>query len=99
MGGNKDYPVAGGHGYEGLKDSYIFDPATKTYTRINDMNDGHWYPSATMLGNGDVISLGGLGEDSSGTVSDRVLDATPSSGGSRSTRSTRPGRSGACTRR
>lgn len=69
MGGNKNYPVPGGHGYEGLKVSYIFDPATNSYSRTNDMNAGHWYPSATVLGNGDVLSLGGLGEDSSGTVS------------------------------
>ena len=69
MGGNKDYPVPGGHGYQGLRVSYIFDPATNTYTRTNDMNAGHWYPSATVLGNGDVLSLGGLGEDSAGTVS------------------------------
>jgi Domain of unknown function (DUF1929) len=69
MGGNKNYPVPGGHGYEGLRVSYIFDPATNTYTRTNDMNAGHWYPSATALGNGDVLSLGGLGEDSAGTVS------------------------------
>lgn len=68
MGGNKNYPVLGGHGYEGLKDSYIFDPSTNGYSRTNDMNAGHWYPSATALGNGDVLSLGGLGEDSSGTV-------------------------------
>jgi hypothetical protein len=69
MGGNKDYPVPGGHGYEGLKVSYIFDPATNSYSRTNDLNSGHWYPSATVLGNGDVLSLGGLGEDSAGTVS------------------------------
>ncbi len=69
MGGNKDYPSADGTvGYKGLKNSYIFDPATNKYTRTNDMLAGHWYPSATMLGNGDVISLGGLGEDSTGTT-------------------------------
>lgn len=69
MGGNKNYPsTVTGHGYEGLKTSYIFDPATETYTRTNDMNAGHWYPSATIMGNGDVLSFGGLGEDSSGTV-------------------------------
>jgi len=69
MGGNLDYPdAAGTHGYEGLPDSYIFDPATNTYSRINDLHEGHWYPSATILGNGDVISLGGLKEDSSGSV-------------------------------
>jgi hypothetical protein len=69
MGGNKAYPAAdGSHGYEGLTDSYVFDPDTDTYQKVNDMSAGAWYPSATVLGNGDVISLGGLGEDSGGTV-------------------------------
>ncbi|MGW6475205.1 galactose oxidase-like domain-containing protein [Streptomyces nigra] len=69
MSGNKGYPSADGTiGYQGFKDSYIFDPATETYSRTNDMNDGHWYPSATILGNGDVISFGGLKEDSTGSV-------------------------------
>ncbi len=69
MGGNKAFPAAdGSHGYEGLKSSYIFDPSTETYVRVNDMNDGHWYPSATELGNGDVLSFGGLREDSTGSV-------------------------------
>ncbi|WP_229898952.1 galactose oxidase early set domain-containing protein [Streptomyces hiroshimensis] len=69
MSGNKAYPAAdGSHGYEGFKDSYLFDPATESYVKTNDMNDGHWYPSATILGNGDVISFGGLREDSTGSV-------------------------------
>ncbi len=68
MSGNKAYPVPGGHGYEGFKDSYIFDPATESYIKTNDMNDGHWYPSATIMGNGDVLSFGGLREDSTGSV-------------------------------
>ncbi|MFD7286080.1 galactose oxidase-like domain-containing protein [Streptomyces sp. NPDC059863] len=69
MSGNKGYPSADGTvGYQGFKDSYVFDPATETYTRTNDMNDGHWYPSATIMGNGDVMSFGGLREDSSGSV-------------------------------
>ncbi|WP_395574601.1 galactose oxidase-like domain-containing protein [Streptomyces sp. BK79] len=69
MSGNKGYPSADGTiGYQGYKDSYIFDPETEVYTKTNDMNDGHWYPSATILGNGDVISFGGLREDSTGSV-------------------------------
>ncbi|MER6688448.1 galactose oxidase early set domain-containing protein [Streptomyces minutiscleroticus] len=69
MSGNKGYPSADGTiGYQGYKDSYIFDPETETYSKTNDMNDGHWYPSATILGNGDVISFGGLREDSTGSV-------------------------------
>ncbi|MFE0252054.1 galactose oxidase-like domain-containing protein [Streptomyces sp. NPDC059010] len=76
MSGNKAYPVPGGHGYEGFKDSYVFDPVTETYSKTNDMNDGHWYPSATILGNGDVISFGGLKEDSTGSVTaERWSDA------------------------
>ncbi|PAK27820.1 galactose oxidase [Streptomyces sp. alain-838] len=69
MSGNLGYPSADGTiGYQGYKDSYIFDPETETYLKTNDMNDGHWYPSATVLGNGDVISFGGLREDSTGSV-------------------------------
>lgn len=76
MGGNKDYPTADGTvGYKGLRDSFLFDPATNQYTRTNDMASGHWYPSATILGNGDVLSLGGLGEDSHGTVATEYWDA------------------------
>ncbi|QXE34990.1 DUF1929 domain-containing protein [Streptomyces sp. GMY02] len=69
MSGNKGYPSADGTvGYQGYKDSYVFDPVSETYSRTNDMNDGHWYPSATIMGNGDVLSFGGLREDSSGSV-------------------------------
>ncbi|MFI7339881.1 galactose oxidase-like domain-containing protein [Streptomyces sp. NPDC050085] len=76
MSGNQAYPAKdGSHGYEGFKDSYVFDPATETYSRTNDMNDGHWYPSATVMGNGDVMSFGGLREDSSGSVTAERFDA------------------------
>ncbi|MCX4527756.1 MULTISPECIES: galactose oxidase-like domain-containing protein [unclassified Streptomyces] len=76
MSGNKGYPSADGKiGYQGLKDSYVFDPATEKYTRTNDMNGGHWYPSATVLGNGDVISFGGLKEDSTGNVTAEKFSA------------------------
>ncbi|GAB2861399.1 hypothetical protein GCM10022221_71500 [Actinocorallia aurea] len=46
-------------GWSGAKKSYVFDPATNRYSRINDMVDGHWYPSATILQNGDVYAVGG----------------------------------------
>ncbi|MFE2305401.1 galactose oxidase-like domain-containing protein [Streptomyces sp. NPDC059411] len=76
MSGNKGYPSADGKiGYQGLKDSYVFDPATETYTRTNDLNGGHWYPSATVLGNGDVITFGGLKEDSTGNVTAEKFSA------------------------
>ncbi|MDY7089374.1 MAG: galactose oxidase early set domain-containing protein [Actinomycetota bacterium] len=77
MGGNKDYPSADGTvGYKGLPDSFIFDPSTNSYSRVNDMTAGSWYPSATILGNGDVISLGGLNEESSGMVATQYFDVS-----------------------
>ncbi|GGK37585.1 hypothetical protein GCM10010124_32980 [Pilimelia terevasa] len=76
LGGNAAYPAAdGSHGYKGLRVSYVFDPATNSYTRTNDMNEGHWYPSATVLGNGDVLSVGGLNERSEGAVSTEYFSA------------------------
>ncbi len=89
LGGNKAYPnAATGKGYEGLATSYIFDPITEKYTKVNNLNGGHWYPSATELGNGDVVSYGGLDATSAGsTVTEyfnytkSVADATPSGTG------------------
>ncbi len=69
VGGNKDYASPDGTvGYKGLRSSYVFDPKLNKYLKVNDMLAGHWYPSATAMGNGDVVSLGGLGEDAAGTV-------------------------------
>lgn len=69
LGGTAEYDDPQGlEGYKGLRDSYVFDPETLEYTQLNDMNAGHWYPSATLLGNGDVLALGGLDEKSEGTV-------------------------------
>jgi hypothetical protein len=77
ISGNKAYPDPdSGASYKGLKASYIFDPATNAYTKVNDPQDGHWYPSATVLGSGDVLSLGGLGEDSRGTVVTEYFDTS-----------------------
>jgi hypothetical protein len=69
QGGTKSYPTtAGGADYGGLKDSYIFDPDTNTFTKVSDANEGHWYPTLTELGNGDILMVGGLKEDTTGAV-------------------------------
>jgi hypothetical protein len=68
LGGNKAYPNATDtRGYEGLDTSYLFNPATNRYQQVSKLNGGHWLPSATELGNGDVIAFGGL--DGSGNAS------------------------------
>jgi hypothetical protein len=68
MGGTKAYGKYNAQGVQtqgflGLRKSYIFDPKTNRYTRTNDPIDGHWYPSATELANGDVFSVGGSADE------------------------------------
>jgi hypothetical protein len=69
LGGNKAYPTAATNGnYEGLNTSYIFDPVTEKYVKENNLATGAWYPSATELGNGNIISYGGLDAKGNGTT-------------------------------
>jgi hypothetical protein len=77
QGGTKSYPTAaGGADYGGLKDSWIFDPDTNTFTATNMANEGHWYPTLTELGSGDVWMAGGLKEDTSGSVNTEHFNHT-----------------------
>lgn len=54
--------VAGGHngsdGY-GLISSFTYDAVNDIWTRQADMNAGRWYPSASILSNGDVLVASG----------------------------------------
>ena len=61
--------VLGGHAanYFGYPNADIYDPFTNTWANsdddpsndVPDMNDRRWYPSATVLGNGDVLVMSG----------------------------------------
>jgi hypothetical protein len=57
--------VVGGHISDdhGLPDANIFDPVSDTWTRLPDMLVGRWYPTATVLANGEVLVLGGRDEN------------------------------------
>jgi hypothetical protein len=69
QGGTKSYPTtAGGADYGGLKDSWIFNPDTNAFTTVDEANEGHWYPTLTERGNGDILMVGGLKEDTTGAV-------------------------------
>lgn len=52
-----------GHGFTGLKDALIFDPATDTWKAINPMAHGRWYPTLLMLPDGEAIATSGLDEN------------------------------------
>ncbi len=38
----------------------IYDPATNSFTNVQSMAVGRWYPTATMLGDGRVMAFSGL---------------------------------------
>jgi chitodextrinase len=53
--------VAGGHlgTHVGLRDTNIFNSATRTWTRVAPMAVGRWYPTATTLPDGRVLVTSG----------------------------------------
>jgi hypothetical protein len=54
--------------FQGSQNSYIFHVATNTFTKVNQTLDGHWYPTLTKLGTGDVWMAGGLGSNGNGSM-------------------------------
>ena len=54
--------VAGGHIQNGvgLANASIYDPRTVyAWTHLPDMNFGRWYPTVTVLANGDILVVSG----------------------------------------
>jgi hypothetical protein len=54
--------AVGGHlnqNYYGLRDSNIFDPATRTWTRTANMTYARWYPTITQLPDGRMLAVSG----------------------------------------
>ncbi len=53
--------IAGGHiaDYVGYQHASIYDPVKNTFLAQPDMNAGRWYPTTTLLPNGDVLAVSG----------------------------------------
>lgn len=53
--------IAGGHiaDYTGYAHAQIYDPFKNTMTQVPDMNEGRWYPTTTVLANGDILVVSG----------------------------------------
>jgi galactose oxidase len=53
--------VNGGHisDNHGLPDARLFDPATMTWSARPAMARGRWYPTTTILGNGQAVTISG----------------------------------------
>lgn len=52
--------------FQGIEQSYEFDPFTEQYVRVGDMNHKRWYPTLTGLPDGSVLTTSGL--DGSGQI-------------------------------
>jgi len=57
--------VAGGHldDERGLPDANIFEAGTGTWSQVQAMHRGRWYPTTTTLANGLVVALAGKDQD------------------------------------
>src|SRR3984957_8945309 len=62
----------------GSVQSNIFDPATNTFTAIQNMAHGRWYPTVTTLGDGRVMTFSG--QDENGNANSSVEIYTVGSG-------------------
>ena len=53
--------VAGGHisDFVGLSRASIYNPFTDEWSNLPNMNAGRWYPTTTVLANGDVLVVSG----------------------------------------
>jgi hypothetical protein len=56
-GGNLQYDP-----FLGEPRSAVFDPVTSTFTDVENMAHGRWYPTVTTLGDGRVMTFSGLRE-------------------------------------
>ena len=58
--------LAGGHidDGKGLPNITTFSPVTEQWTSFTPMQRGRWYPTTTVMGNGDVVIMAGRDEDS-----------------------------------
>lgn len=48
--------------FRGHAHTYAFDPAAETWTRMQNMRRGRWYPTLLSLPDGSVLAAAGLGQ-------------------------------------
>ncbi len=64
-GGTREYEdleVKPKKDYAGLKDSYVFNPVTEEYERVDAMDFARWYPTLVTLKDGKILASSGLDE-------------------------------------
>ncbi|MCN9239297.1 kelch motif-containing protein [Streptomyces sp. RY43-2] len=46
--------------FQGIRDSFEFDPVAEKYIKVDPMHEARWYPTLTTLSDGKVLSVSGL---------------------------------------
>lgn len=46
--------------FQGIRDSYEFDPVAERYIKVDPMHEARWYPTLTTLSDGRILSVSGL---------------------------------------
>jgi hypothetical protein len=64
-----------GHGFAGIRDVVIFDPATVTWSIALPMEHGRWYPTVIRLSDNTVMAASGLDEQAQG-LGNNTLERT-----------------------
>ena len=64
--------------FYGAKANALFAPPNNTFTNVQNMAHGRWYPTATVLGDGRVMTFSGLNE--TGGTNTAVEIYTPGTG-------------------
>ena len=59
----------------GLKDNAVYNAFTRTWTRNAPTKYARWYPSATLLPNGDILTVSGLDQNSVAVPIPEVYEA------------------------
>ena len=70
IGGNLQYDP-----FHGYRKTSAFDPATETFTDLENMAHGRWYPTPTVLGDGSVMTFSGLSETGSTNTAVEIYTA------------------------
>ena len=64
--------------FHGELKSAVFNPVTNTFTNVQNMAHGRWYPTPTSLGDGRVMTFSGLDENGSTNTTTEIY--TPGGG-------------------
>ncbi|MFA0838684.1 galactose oxidase-like domain-containing protein [Streptomyces rochei] len=46
--------------FQGIRDTFEFDPVAEKYIKVDPMHEARWYPTLTTLSDGKILSVSGL---------------------------------------